>query len=138
MKKIVALLSAVMMLFTQISVSAEILFSDTVENPNLHYPVDPTTIPVNGTLIVEFEDMTDYDKSIVSVKAKDGASGGKILSIDAPDHNLADADNAWMNTMGTPDIKYVCPYAFSESRSSSETCQTKNSTEDGKQYIHIT
>ena len=110
MKKIVALLSAVMMLFTQLSVSAEILFSDTVENPNLHYPVDPTTIPVNGTLIVEFEDMTDYDKTIVKVKAVDGASGGKVLNIEAPDHNLNDADNAWMNTMGTPDIKYVANF----------------------------
>lgn len=110
MRKIIALLCAAVMIFTQVCASAEMVFSDTVKNPNLTIPIDPETIPVDGTLIVEFEDITEYDESIVGPMSSNGASGGKILAIRAPEHNLTETDNEWMNHMDAIDVSYTANF----------------------------
>lgn len=106
-QKIIALLCAFAILFSQSIASAGVLFADTVENPNLTIPIDPETIPKDGTLIVEFEDITTYDESIVSPVAVAGASGGKVLGIRAESHNTADD---WQNYMGDVDVTYTAHF----------------------------
>ncbi|MBR2476612.1 MAG: discoidin domain-containing protein [Clostridia bacterium] len=113
MKRIIAVVSAIVMLFTQVAVSAaDIQYYKVVENPDLVIPPDPSTIPVAetvtteaagtdgqgtvsqniSTLIVEFEDITDIDGRIVKPIAYNGASGGKVMGIRAAAHNTGNDD----------------------------------------------
>lgn len=127
MKRIIAVVSAIVMLFTQVAVSAaDIQYYKVVENPDLIIPPDPSTIPTEetfvteeagtdgqgtvsqniSTLIVEFEDMTDIDERIVKPVAYNGASGGKVMGIRAAAHNTGNDDAL----AGQYDIKYTVTF----------------------------
>lgn len=106
-QKIIALLCAFATLFSQTTSFAGVLFADTVANPNLTIPIDPETVPKDGTLIVEFEDITTYDDTVASPVSITGASGGKVLGIRAAAHNTADD---WQNYMGDVDVTYTAHF----------------------------
>ncbi|MBQ6998525.1 MAG: hypothetical protein IJN62_01920 [Clostridia bacterium] len=91
MKKFISFICAFTILFMQAYASTEFVFSG-----------DLNTL---ATLVVECEDLTDYDASIVSVKELGGASGGKVLAISADAHNMADS-NGKINVENY-DIRYV-------------------------------
>lgn len=83
MKKIIAFLCVAIMLFSQVSVSAKVTFNSVLENPNLSLPNDPATVPVNGTLDIQGEDIVNYNKAIARPMADENASGGKVMYVDA-------------------------------------------------------
>lgn len=74
MKRIIALICLISIILVPLYVSAGFVFSGELNTL--------------ATLVVECEDITDYDSSAVSVKDMEGASGGKVLSIAANAHNM--------------------------------------------------
>lgn len=102
MKRFLTFLCVSMLLMQSVAIASPDTYA--LSEDVLQYPVDPDSVmPVEDyTIVIEGEDMTIVDSSIVSIGQHSNASGGKYIWINAPAHQL-DGVDAIVN----PDFKYT-------------------------------
>jgi len=88
MKRLISILCIVCMLIQPVAGFAadterQIAYGEKINNPDLTFPIDESTIMHDGALVREAEDL-EYNPDNVAVIDDDDASGGKALKVIAP------------------------------------------------------